>query len=112
MSPPRAWACINKVCVWGAPPSPPCGPQNEDKDVVYHSGICLVLAATKYDTLRNQVGGRAGTVPTAEVLVVVEGARVGGWGVGGTSPSSIPPLHNQCAPPHNQCAPPRDEHTA
>lgn len=28
---------------------------NDDKDVVYHSGIALVIAATKYDKVR--VGG-------------------------------------------------------
>mmetsp|Transcript_19674 Transcript_19674/g.42749 ORF Transcript_19674/g.42749 Transcript_19674/m.42749 type:complete len:403 (+) Transcript_19674:323-1531(+) len=27
--------------------------QNEDKDIIYHSGISLVLAATKYDTFRD-----------------------------------------------------------
>ena len=26
---------------------------NEDKDVVYHSGVALVLAATKYDAVRD-----------------------------------------------------------
>jgi hypothetical protein len=27
---------------------------NEDKDVVAHTGIAIIIAATKYDTLHNQ----------------------------------------------------------
>ncbi len=27
--------------------------QNEDKDIVWHSGVCLVIVAAKYDTFRD-----------------------------------------------------------